>query len=171
VADRRQKSAPPVGLRGAPPGKVTRDKRKSIASLLRNTHRLYSRGLLKLIREAGVTTIMQWWVLRQLWNEDGQTQRALSENIGLFDSGMVAVLNGLEEKGLVVRQRNAEDRRKVNVYLTKSGRALERKLLPLADRVSAAAIQGLADGDREHLWSMLNQLNDNLESYLAKDLS
>lgn len=55
--------------------------------------------------------------------------------------------------------------------MTKSGCALERKLLPLADTVSAAAIQGLADDDREVLWSMLNQLNNNLETYLAWDLS
>ena len=140
-------------------------------SLLRNTHRLYTRGLLRLIRGHGVTTIMQWWVLRQLWNEDGLTQRDLSENIGLFDSGMVAVLNALEEKGLVERRRNKDDRRKINVCLTKAGRALERKLLPLADRVSGAAIGGLAESEREALWAMLNRLNDNLESYLAEEPS
>jgi DNA-binding MarR family transcriptional regulator len=170
VSVRRQRPTPARKKRaGARDSKtIPRDKRKSVASLLRNTHRLYSRGLLKLIRESGVTTIMQWWVLRQLWNEDGQTQRSLSERIGLFDSAMVAVLNALEEKGLVVRKRNGTDRRKINIHLTGAGRALERRLLPQADSINAVATDGLTDTDRDLLWSLLNHINTNLEAHLKE---
>lgn len=141
--------------------------RHSVASLLRNTHRLYSRGLLRLVRKAGVTTIMQWWVLRQLWTEDGQTQRSLADRIGLFDSAIVAVLNALEAKQLIDRERNPADRRKINIRLTAKGRRLQRQLLPLADQINLVATRGLTEADRSSLWGLLNQINDNLEGYLA----
>jgi MarR family transcriptional regulator, organic hydroperoxide resistance regulator len=143
---------------------ISRSKgRKSIASLLRLTHRLYSRALLAAIQDRGVTTIVQWWILRTLWADDGLTQRELSDRIGLYESGIVAVLDSLTDKGLVVRLRNRSDRRKINVHLTKSGRALERDLLPLADRVNRSAEASLDARAIETLWATLTVLHANLE--------
>jgi DNA-binding MarR family transcriptional regulator len=143
-------------------------KRKSVASLLRLTHRLYSRALLAALQESNVTTIVQWWILRTLWTEDGLTQRQLGERLGLYESAVVAVLDQLGEKNLLMRVRNEEDRRKVNVHLTKAGRALEARLLPLADGVNLVAATGLDRGELDRLWQTLSVLHDNLEAHVQK---
>src|SRR5690348_7408185 len=46
--------------------------RESVASLLRDTHRLYAKALSAFIRDANIT-IMQWLILRALWAENGIT--------------------------------------------------------------------------------------------------
>ena len=139
-------------------------KRKSIASLLRLTHRLYSQALLASIAEHGITTIVQWWTLRSLWLEDGLTQRELSERVGIYESAIVGVIDSLVEKGLLLRVRNRDDRRKINVYLTKPGRNLEKRLLPLADEVNRNAEAGIDSQARAALWDMLSALYINLDT-------
>jgi DNA-binding MarR family transcriptional regulator len=141
--------------------------RESVASLLRDTHRLYAKALSEFIRDADIT-IMQWLILRALWAEDGITQRELSERVGLYDSATVSAIDAIEEAGLVKRSRNRDDRRKINIYLTKNGRALEGKLLPYAQRVSAAAEQGLKADELEQFRRTLHRLSQNLERYLAR---
>lgn len=148
---------------------VTREAhgRESVASLLRDTHRLYAKALSEFIRDADIT-IMQWLILRALWAEDGITQRELSERVGLYDSATVSAIDAMEEAGLVLRSRNRDDRRKINIYLTKAGRAFEAKLLPYTQRVNAAAEQGLSAGDLDQFRKTLHKLSHNLELYLAR---
>jgi DNA-binding MarR family transcriptional regulator len=141
--------------------------RESVASLLRDTHRLYAKALSAFIRDADIT-IMQWLILRALWAENGITQRELSERVGLYDSATVSAIDAMEDAGLVVRSRNRDDRRKINIYLTKAGQALERKLLPYTQRVNAAAEHGLKPAELEQLRSTLRRLAHNLELYLGQ---
>lgn len=141
--------------------------RETVASLLRDTHRLYARALADFIRDADIT-IVQWLILRALWAEDGITQRELSERVGLYDSATVSAMDTMEESGLVLRSRNRDDRRKINVTLTKAGRVLEGKLLPYALQVNTAAEQGLSAGELEQFRGTLRTLSRNLEAYLAQ---
>lgn len=141
--------------------------RETIASLLRDTHRLYARALSDFIRDADIT-IVQWLILRTLWAEDGITQRELSGRVGLFDSATVSAIDTMEKAGLVLRSRNRDDRRKVNVYLTKAGRALEGKLLPYTREVNSAAEQGIGAGELEQCRETLRKLSSNLEIYLDR---
>jgi DNA-binding MarR family transcriptional regulator len=141
--------------------------RESVASLLRDTHRLYAKALSAFIRDADIT-IMQWLILRALWAEDGITQRELSERVGLYDSATVSAIDAMEAAELVLRSRNRDDRRKINIYLTNTGRALEEKLLPYTRRVNRAAEQGLKPAEIEQFRSVLHRLSYNLELYLAR---
>jgi DNA-binding MarR family transcriptional regulator len=140
--------------------------RETIASLLRDTHRLYARALSDFIRGADIT-IMQWLILRTLWTEDGITQRELSSRVGLFDSATVSAIDTMEKAGLVLRSRNRDDRRKINVYLTKAGRTLEGKLLPYTREVNRAAEQGLTVDELDRCRTTLHKLSANLEGYLS----
>jgi len=166
VSTRKVQNAATKGLSSATPSAALPPalKRKSIASLLRLTHRLYSRALLASLAEHGITTIVQWWTLRSLWLEDGLTQRELSERIGLYESAIVGVIDSLVEKGLLLRVRNRDDRRKINVYLTKPGRTLEKRLIPLADEVNRNAEAGIDPRARAALWDMLSALYTNLDT-------
>ncbi|HVJ90616.1 MAG TPA: MarR family transcriptional regulator [Labilithrix sp.] len=75
-------------------------------------------------------TYPQFLVVFLLWKQDGQTVSAIAEML-LLDGGTVTpLLQRMETKGLIVRQRSFEDERVVRVFLTDAGKALETTLLP-----------------------------------------
>lgn len=65
-------------------------------------------------------------VLLALASADGQSQRQLSERLGIHRNAMVTVIDNLESRGLAKRLPHPEDRRAVAVTLT----AKARRLLP-----------------------------------------
>jgi DNA-binding MarR family transcriptional regulator len=65
-------------------------------------------------------------VLLALASADGQSQRQLSERLGIHRNAMVTVIDNLEHKGLAKRLPHPQDRRAVAVTLT----AKARRLLP-----------------------------------------
>ena len=85
-----------------------------------------------------------WAFLRILWQEDGLTQRRLAELAGMTEPTTTAAIKAMEEAGYVERRQTAENRKNVYVHLTARGRALERKLVPLAEAVNKIAVRGVS---------------------------
>ena len=103
-----------------------------------------------------------WFALRSLWEADGLSQAELGRRIELNPAAVVAVVNALEEAGLVERRRTREDRRVYHVFLTATGRKLRTKATALALQVDARALRGIDhDGDRTVL-ATLKRLRSNL---------
>jgi DNA-binding MarR family transcriptional regulator len=73
-------------------------------------------------------------VLMALATENGQSQRQLSERLGIHRNAMVAVIDSLERQGLAKRNSHPEDRRAFAVTLT----AKARHLLPDLDSLGRA---------------------------------
>ena len=134
----------------------------SIGYLLRDTYRAFSKVLQTRISAHGVT-IGQWYFLRVLWEEDGLTQRELSQRVGMMEPTTVTALNGMEKRGYVTRVRNATDRRKVNIFLTEKGRALRSRLLPHAADVNRIASKNVTLQDIERMRTVLNTMKENLD--------
>jgi DNA-binding MarR family transcriptional regulator len=88
-----------------------------------------------------------WTFLRVLWEEDGITQRALSEAAGVAEPSTAAAIRAMEDLGYVTRRQTAGNRKNVYVHLTAKGRALEAKLEPLAEEVNAIAVRGAPSSD------------------------
>lgn len=138
------------------------DSETSVGYLLRDTYRAFTKVLQSRIAAHGVT-IGQWYFLRVLWDEDGLTQRELSQRVGMMEPTTVTALNGMEKRGYVKRVRNTDDKRKVNIYLTDRGRALRNTLLPHAIDVNIRAVAGVSLDDVETLRRTLNAMKSNLE--------
>jgi DNA-binding MarR family transcriptional regulator len=136
----------------------------SIGYVLRDTYRGFSRALQSKISPHGVS-IGQWYFLRVLWDEDGLTQRELSQRVGMMEPTTVTALNGMERRGYVKRVRNAKDRRKINIFLTDKGRALKAKLLPFVPEINQVATHGIADADLERMKSLLAAMKKNLDHF------
>ena len=134
----------------------------SVGYQVRVAHRLIQRALQARIERHGVTLGM-WYFLRVLWNEDGLTQRELSRSIGTMEPTTLSAIAAMEKLGLVRRERNAADRRKVNVFLTPHGRALESVLLPHAIEVVGLATRGMSGGEQDALLRLLGALQRNLQ--------
>jgi DNA-binding MarR family transcriptional regulator len=55
----------------------------------------------------------------------------------------LAAVRSLEERGYVTREHRAGNRKNVHVSLTPRGRALKRKLVPLAEEVNRIGVEGI----------------------------
>ena len=154
----RQASAPPEDEKA----RIELPPERSVGYALRETFRAFSRLLTSRISAHGVT-IGQWYFLRVLWEEDGLTQRELSQRVGMMEPTTVTALNGMERRGYVRRVRNSTDRRKVNVFLTQKGRSLRNNLLPHAVEVNEIATEGVAPEEIERLRKVLRGMKANLE--------
>ena len=87
-----------------------------------------------------------------------------SNRVHMMEPTTVTALNGMEKRGYVRRVRNAEDRRKVNVFLTRKGRSLRDKLLPYAIEVNRFATEGVSEDDLENLRATLRRMRDRLQA-------
>lgn len=139
---------------------------ESVGYQIRETHRLVQRCLQRKVEPHGVTLGM-WYFLRALWHEDGLTQRELSDIVGTMEPTTLTAIRAMERSGLVVRERNSEDRRKINVFLTARGKRLKRSLMPLAKDVVDTAVRGFPERERQKLLEMLNLIQSNLRAELV----
>ena len=115
---------------------VTRTAARPSADALRLDHQLcfalYSSSLAmtklyKPLLEPLGLTYPQYLAMLALWENDGLAVSELGERLFL-DSGTVPpLLKRLESAGLVQRERDAQDERRVRVHLTAAGRALRRQ--------------------------------------------
>lgn len=78
------------------------------------------------LREAGTEfegmTVHQLEVLRRLLECDGMTMRDVAEVLSVGPSGATQLVDRLEQRGLVTRERDAEDRRVQRVVPTQRAR-------------------------------------------------
>jgi DNA-binding MarR family transcriptional regulator len=88
-----------------------------------------------------------WTFLRILWEGDGLTQRELSEEAGVMEPTTFTAVKAMQRLGYVERRQRGNDRKKVYIYLTPKGRALRRKLVPLAEEVNRIAVNGASASD------------------------
>ena len=99
-------------------------------------------------------------MLTRLAANEGRSQQAIGELMGLNATRMVFLVDELEQRGLVERRRNPSDRRSHALYLTDQGRAKLREAQETsaghADQVGAS----LTDAERTQLTTLLRRLAD-----------
>jgi MarR family transcriptional regulator, organic hydroperoxide resistance regulator len=117
-----------------------------LAHVIRETTRALVRALTQRLAQHNVS-FGHWAFLRILWQQDGLTQRELSEQAGVMEPTTFAALKSMEELGLVERRQLPENRKNVYVHLTPQGRALKAKLVPLAEEVNRVATRGVPADD------------------------
>ena len=92
------------------------------------------------------------------------TPNQLAAQLGTDTAGMTRLLDRLEAKGLLHRQRHPEDRRSVVIELTDRGRTLTPRLAPIFGRVTRQALAGFDEDDIQQLSAMLRRILDNLNA-------
>jgi DNA-binding MarR family transcriptional regulator len=102
-------------------------------------------------------------ILRAIADEPGQSQQALSTQLGLLPSRVVAYVDELEDRGYVERRRNPDDRRLHALHLTASGKRLMGKIGDLARRHERRLTAGLDAGQRATLRGLLATIAERQE--------
>ncbi len=92
----------------------------------------------------------------------GITQTRLAELVGADRTTIVPMLRGMERLGYVRRTRARHDRRATEVRITASGRAIVRRLVPLAEEHERRMVEGLSTAEQAALLKALERLRTNL---------
>ena len=105
-------------------------------------------------------------ILFVLWQGDGIPISELSRQTGLATTSLTSMLDRMEALGLVRRERNNKDRRKVFIYLTEKARMLEGDYNEVSDEMNAIFYEGFSEEEAEQLDSSLNRFLANTERHL-----
>jgi MarR family transcriptional regulator, organic hydroperoxide resistance regulator len=136
--------------------------------LLREADMAFNRYL-RLELAAHQVTFGQFQHLRNLWVENGLTQAELSRRVGVEMASSTAILDSLEAEGLITRLRNATDRRKINVFLTPAGAALEKPLMACAADANKQARRGLTDAQLATVFEHVGRIIENFKTLRAAE--
>lgn len=102
--------------------------------------------------------LREFGLLRLLAASHGSSQRALGAMLRLSPNRMVALVDGLEGKGLIERRTHPEDRRAYTVTLTDAGAAALSRAIEAGMGVELDVCAPLEASDREQLLGLLCKL-------------
>ncbi|MGB6964104.1 MAG: MarR family transcriptional regulator, partial [Xanthobacteraceae bacterium] len=126
---------------------------QSLGYQIRYAYRIFVKALADELGPHRITT-GQWSALRVLWQQEGLSQVELAQRMMVEKASLTAVLKAMASEGLITRVRNVEDRRKINIYLTASGRRLKTKILPLIGKINKRATRRLTSAEVHHLHTL-----------------
>ncbi|UZP66511.1 MarR family transcriptional regulator [Desulfovibrio mangrovi] len=103
-------------------------------------------------------TISQFGVLEALLHKGPLCQRALADKLLKTGGNMTTVVDNLEKRGLVRRQREESDRRFSTVHLTDEGRELIKRLFPAHAQGITELFSTLTAEEQEQLGNLCRKL-------------
>lgn len=97
------------------------------------------------------TTLREFWVLTCLIEESAASQSHLSDTLAIDASDMVRLIDSLEERGWVKRERDPRDRRRQIVASTKKGTKVHKDLASLVATAEDEALDASTNKQLKHL--------------------
>ena len=129
--------------------------------LLASTSKAVGRAFNSALADSG-GSIPIWLILNALKGETRPSQLDLARAVGIEGPTLTRHLDGMEQAGLVRRQRGTPDRRAVQVELTRAGHALHGRLLKSVISFNQRLRGGISGDDERTMRSLLHQLQDNV---------
>ncbi|HEY6452208.1 MAG TPA: MarR family transcriptional regulator [Steroidobacteraceae bacterium] len=128
----------------------------SVGYLVKRTYALMLDALEPAFAEHGFT-FTQYVILMQLRADLALNLRDISLEFRHDSGALTRVIDQLAERGLVERQRCAEDRRKVDLHLTAAGRKTCDELIPLVVDKLNHAVAGFTRTEHAELLRLLGK--------------
>lgn len=107
-------------------------------------------------------TYPQYLAMLVLWEGDAITVSELGQRLQLDSGTLTPLLKRLETNGLLRRERDRADERRVLLHLTSAGRALKARAAKVPPQVACAA--GCSLDELAALTQRLKQLRDQLQA-------
>ena len=131
------------------------DEAKKIGYYLERTSRLVKLRYLQAFAKLGLDiTPEQWVMLDSLYQRNGRSQTELAGDSYKNAPTVSRIIDLLEKKGLVERQRFENDRRRYKIFLTDAGKAVVEKVQPSVSSLRAQSWDNLSDEDYTHFYGL-----------------
>lgn len=140
---------------------------ETIGFLLNDTARLFRRSFNARTRDSGITAL-QWRLITYLKRHEGIRQGPLAELIEVEPITLSRMVDRLVEAELVERRADPADRRAWQLYLTPRAVELLNGMRPIADALTAEAIEGLSPAEIDQLLGLVERVRANLSRRICQ---
>lgn len=126
---------------------------------LRNVDQIFRRAVRPL-----EITVIEWYILRALYEQDGQHASELARAVGRAATSFTPNLDKLEDPktGLIERRPDSSDRRAVRIYLTEKGHAQRETVQQIAAEIDRQVASMFSEYDYEKFLDILSALQSAL---------
>ena len=94
----------------------------------------------------------------------GATQSDLAQHSGRDKAQLARLVKGLRDRGLLIAEADAVDRRSVHLKLSAEGQAVQATLRRKARSLNGRAVEGLTAQQQRDLVALLGQVKANLDA-------
>lgn len=107
---------------------------------------------------------MQWIALYYLGLDgDELSQKELSSKMHIKESTVARLIDRMAREQLVERKQNKNDRRVINLALTKKGREYREKLLPEGDKFNNIVSKNITEEEMNFFSLILEKMVNNIK--------
>jgi MarR family transcriptional regulator, organic hydroperoxide resistance regulator len=128
---------------------------------LKLASQLMYRDFLERLEPYGLTPF-HYLVLCCLWEEDGLSTTGIADKLKQLGATLTGVVDRMEDRHLVYRERDSSDRRIVRVWLTDEGKQLMKVLPPLGAETIQRATENISEAQQEAILKLLDQIVESL---------
>ena len=124
-----------------------------------------TRLLNKFLAQKNITAFNgeQGRILHVLWENDGISNRELSKKSALAMSSLTTMLERMEEKKLLERRVDENDKRKILIFLTDYAKSLKSEYDEISDKMTEISFEGISDEERLAFETTLEKVLYNFE--------
>jgi DNA-binding MarR family transcriptional regulator len=133
------------------------DKIDNVLIALRRVIRATDLHSKQLVKISGLTT-PQILLLQSIRDQGEVSVGELANNISLSQATVTSILDRLEKRGFIYRERSEQDRRKVHTYLTGTGEAALKKAPKLLQESFIRQFRDLHDWEQTMIISSLERI-------------
>ncbi|MBZ0290979.1 MAG: MarR family transcriptional regulator [Anaerolineae bacterium] len=105
-------------------------------------------------------TVIEWYILRALYEQDGQHASELARAVGRAATSFTPNLDKLQDKNMIERRADPADRRAVRIYLTDLAQKSKKEVLEAAEMVDSRIEELFPDRDYESFQQVLVALQE-----------
>lgn len=119
-------------------------------------------------REFGVI-LWEWRTIALLGAKQMLALKDLAKAAGLDKSQISRVVAGLTARGLVLRQIDENDGRKIRLSLTRTGQSLYKSLIRVSRERNAAFLDCMTQAEKKTLASILDKIERKAHEFIQKE--
>ena len=134
---------------------------RNFGFLVHDIARLMRMNYDRRVKRFGLTR-SQWWVITNLYRNDGLTQTELAETLDIERASLGRLLDRLEANGWVQREPCSKDRRAKRVRLASEVGPMMREMRAIAAGLRRDAMSGFSANEQEAFVDVLLAIKSNL---------
>ena len=133
--------------------------------LINQIQKISSRKFNELLKEKNIDEFngSQGVILYSLWNNKELTIKEIGKITGLAKASLTSMLDRMEEKGLIRRKDNSEDKRSIKIMLTDKAKELEKDYNDISNKMSNIFYKNFSDKEINEIENYLERIISNLE--------
>jgi len=146
---------------------LKKDPYKHIAELIFNLRQKCNLKDVLFVRMIGITQ-SEYNCLVQFYDQERMGVKELSERLGITPGGVTRIITSLENKGYVERRIAPDDRRNINVILTKQGKKIVERIRKVSAEIHEEIFKRIDADSRDEVVKAIQQLLNALDLWLKE---